>query len=364
VKHRLKKAVPVRRYAGTRESAHRAPRFVFDSRLGGRPAPALLNTLQHNALRYADCAEILSTQSFLGAIVACMPDIKLREQDILLIDDLFEMGGGYVLDFTDRSFSYFFRNDLSIDIDDPRFCTDGSSKAKRLRRLLRTADSTTCVKVLQALWEYRTANLARRGLKDPLPAVAPEFPKLIARLHGRTAAPAQAPSTGSSFSSLSAQEYAAFKAELVKLTALAPQPRGYSFEGFLKKLFDASELGARASFRLVGEQIDGSFELAHETYLLEAKWTGERTGVADLRSFNAKVEEKAAWSRGLFLSNSGFTNDGLQAFGRGKRVICMDGLDLYELLDRQISVGEALARKARRAAESGNPFARIRDLFP
>ena len=292
-----------------------------------------------------------------------MPETKLREQDIRLIDDLFEMGGGYVLDFTDRSFTYFFREDLGIDIDHARFCADGTSKAKRLRHLLRTADSKTCVKVLQALWEYRAAHLARKAAKEPLPNVAPEFSKLIARLQGRTVAQAQAPVPASSFSALSTHEYASFRADLVKVTSLAPQPRGYAFEGFLKQLFDASGLGARASFRLVGEQIDGSFELAHETYLLEAKWTGERTGVADLRSFNAKVEEKAAWSRGLFLSNSGFSEDGLEAFGRGKRVICMDGLDLYDLLDRQISLGEALARKARRAAESGNPFARIRELF-
>ncbi|MBX3175102.1 MAG: restriction endonuclease [Gemmatimonadaceae bacterium] len=293
-----------------------------------------------------------------------MPENKLREQDMRLIDELFDMGGGYVLDFTDRSFTYFFRDDLGIDIDHARFCTDGTSKAKRLRRLLRTADSKTCVKVLEALWEYRSAHLARRGLEEPRPALTPEFAKIVARLQGRSPVASQPARTASVFASLTAAQYSAFRSDLVALSALDPQPRGFAFEKFLKELFDASGLGARASFRLVGEQIDGSFELTNETYLLEAKWTGERTGAADLRSFNAKVEEKAAWSRGLFLSNSGFTDDGLEAFGRGKRVICMDGFDLYEVLERQIPVGEALALKARRAAESGHPFARIRDLFP
>ena len=32
----------------------------------------------------------------------------------------------------------------------------------------------------------------------------------------------------------------------------------------------------RGSFRLIGEQIDGSFHLEGETYLLEAKWQGVR----------------------------------------------------------------------------------------
>ncbi len=42
--------------------------------------------------------------------------------------------------------------------------------------------------------------------------------------------------------------------------------------------------------------------------------------------------------KGLFVSNSGFTEDGLAAFGRGKRVICMDGLDLFETLSRDDQV--------------------------
>ena len=101
-----------------------------------------------------------------------------------------------------------------------------------------------------------------------------------------------------------------------------------------------------------------------ETYLLEAKWEGAKTPAKDLRNFQGKLEEKAAWARGLFVSYSGFTDEGLDAFGRGKRVICMDGLDLYEMLDRELPLDVALDRKVRRAAETGRPFERISDLFP
>jgi restriction endonuclease Mrr len=112
-----------------------------------------------------------------------------------------------------------------------------------------------------------------------------------------------------------------------------------------------------------GEQIDGSFQLANDTYLVEAKWQSALTGAADLHAFQGKIEQKAAWTRGLLISNSGFTEDGLVAFGRGKRVICMDGYDLYEALDREIPINRVLERKARRAAETGLPFARVRELF-
>jgi hypothetical protein len=156
---------------------------------------------------------------------------------------------------------------------------------------------------------------------------------------------------------------AKIKADLIQVTSLSPQARGYAFEGFLKELFDAFGLVAHDPFRLRGEQIDGSFLLGSETYLLEAKWRGQPIGVAELHTFHGKIEQKAAWTRGLFVSNSGFTEDGLTAFGRGKRVICMDGLDLYEMLDRKISLNQVLERKVRRAAETGLPFLRVRDLF-
>lgn len=50
------------------------------------------------------------------------------------------------------------------------------------------------------------------------------------------------------------------------------------------------------------------------------------------------------------------------AFRRGKRVICMDGLDLYDTLDREIPLDHVLERKVRRAAETGAPFVEVREL--
>lgn len=65
---------------------------------------------------------------------------KLRSIDIRLIDDLFGMGGGYVLDFSNKTFAEFFGEELGIDIDDPRFDAEGNSKAKRLRFFLKSAE--------------------------------------------------------------------------------------------------------------------------------------------------------------------------------------------------------------------------------
>jgi hypothetical protein len=153
------------------------------------------------------------------------------------------------------------------------------------------------------------------------------------------------------------------KQKLIELSALEPQPRGYAFEAWLTNAFDAFGMQAREPFRLRGEQIDGSFQLQGETYLVEAKWNSAQTGAADLHAFHGKVEQKAAWARGLFISNSGFTPDGLIAFGKAKRVVCMDGFDLFETLDRELPLDQVIARKARRAAETGQPFQRVREIF-
>lgn len=42
----------------------------------------------------------------------------------------------------------------------------------------------------------------------------------------------------------------------------------------------------------------------------------------------------------------------------------MDGLDIYEVLNREIPLNHVLDRKVRHAAETGSPFIRVRDLFP
>jgi hypothetical protein len=62
--------------------------------------------------------------------------------------------------------------------------------------------------------------------------------------------------------------------------------------------------------------------------------------------------------------HSGFTQDGLEAFNRGSQtnIICVDGLDLYEVLSRRVLLIEVLEEKARRAAETNRAYVPVRDL--
>jgi Restriction endonuclease len=163
---------------------------------------------------------------------------------------------------------------------------------------------------------------------------------------------------------LNSERSQALASLLLEISKLDPRQRGFRFEGFLNELFDAFGLAPRNAFRLAGEQIDGSFRLHGQTYLVEAKWHGPQIGFADLMTFSGKVGGKASWSRGLFVSNSGFTAEGLEAFARGRQtnLICADGLDLYEVLSQSVSLVEVLQEKDRRAAETNRAFVAVRDL--
>lgn len=285
----------------------------------------------------------------------------IRSIDLRFIDDLVEFvrGKGYVLDFSDSSFSQFFAAELDIDIDDPIYAEHGGSKGKRFRCFLQKVDDATATRALRALWEHRGEYFARTGQPDPVVNAEGRYLALLARLTGDACDGAgEAPRPAFDWRLL-----AELRDELVAVASLQAHERGYAFEAFLKRSFDMAGLAAREPFRNVGEQIDGSFLLGEEIYLFEAKWQALPTGVADLHVFHGKLEQKAAWARGLFVSYNGFTAEGLTAFGSGKRLICMDGRDIYDALDRQIPLKSVLERKVRRAAETGKPFISVRELF-
>lgn len=89
------------------------------------------------------------------------------------------MGGGYVLDFTNRTFSDFFR-ECGVDIDDGRFSVDGSSKANRLRCFLRTSRPPFTGRVLAGLLQHRRASKPQGMRREDLE----KYRQLVARLGG------------------------------------------------------------------------------------------------------------------------------------------------------------------------------------
>lgn len=248
-----------------------------------------------------------------------------------------------------------------MNIDEQRWFVSGRSKANRLRTYLRFADRSAAVRCLEALWAYRVATASVEDYPDVSEAVLEDLSRLISRLGGRMSVHDNS-DVGTVEGTRGTALAQTLSSRLITVSQMEPQARGYAFERFLKELFDAYGLAPQGPFRLQGEQIDGSLVVDQETYLLEAKWTNAKVDAATLHAFNSKVEGKSRWSRGLIVSQSGFTSEGLTAFGRGRSVIGMDGLDIYETLTRGLDLPAVIRAKVRVAAETGRPFIGVREL--
>lgn len=169
---------------------------------------------------------------------------SIRSIDLRFVDDLvdFVRGPGFVLDFSDTSFADFFALELKVNIDDPKYAANGGSKGKRLRYFLQNCDDATAVSALTALWEYRSDYLARSGGKDPVIDAQSRYQGLINRLSsGAAPKPTQLQPV------VDRQKIATIKAELLRVSSLSAQARGFAFEGFLKGLFDATAASSSAA---------------------------------------------------------------------------------------------------------------------
>lgn len=295
---------------------------------------------------------------------------QLSTTDMKLVDSIFGMYSGYVLDFSNDRFASFFNRDLNIDIYHERYAIHGGSKGKLLRGFLEISPNADVVRALTALWEYRETYRLDHSEPETIQHARQRLSQLIVKLGGRSL-PAgfddtpQEPPPPLAPKGASDQVLAELEREFLAMTTMndAAQARGYAFERFLKRWFDTWGLDARASFKLVGEQIDGSFEHRGSVYLIEAKWTGAKTDAAALRSFQEKVGDGFEGTRGLFVSFSGFTEQGLIAFN-SRRVILMDGMDVFEALQRRISLDDIIAAKYRRGTEERRPLIAVREMFP
>jgi hypothetical protein len=279
-----------RRHVHAGKPLERLSRHSF---LSGRSGQA------NGTQRFAEGA-LSSPKNHMGMDMA-----NLSMVDMKLIDSLFGMYGGYVLNFSNKTFASFFSRDIGIDIYDEAYAVHGDSKGKRLLGFLERGQAAVVAKALAALWEIREIERAERGDdEEKVPKARERLSALVERLGG-----APLPGTGSADRSPASEQNTgparadldALDAEYRTLVAMhhAPQARGYAFERFLKRWFDVWGLDAHASFRLTGEQIDGSFQHGNDTYLVEAKWQNKPVDAQMLHGFQGKLLERPDWTRGL-----------------------------------------------------------------
>jgi hypothetical protein len=134
--------------------------------------------------------------------------------------------------------------------------------------------------------------------------------------------------------------------------------RGYLFESFLGELFALEKLAPRAAFKILGEQIDGTFAWRNRTYLVEAKWTKEPVAGAEFGAFAYKIDGKTADTRGVFISVNGYSPQAILGLNHkgALKFVCLDGAHIVRSLMPGQSLSKILTDVWRHADETGEAY--------
>jgi hypothetical protein len=284
-----------------------------------------------------------------------MSDLTISEKKKL--EKLLGMSSGYVLNYSDRTFAEFVLESTGLDIDDDRYRINGHSKAKRLRTFWTLEDNRTVGKLLNDFINdidtpYADLEICRLIVNRLLSQTTSASVQAAPTDHAR-----QRPNISRSLAEL--------KDEFLKLTAESDRNKaGFQFESFINRLFGLFDLKPSRPFKITGEQIDGSFELDHEIYLLELKWEKNPLPQAPLLIFREKIESKSAFTRGVFIAVNGITSEAHDSITRGKQPLffVVDGYALLMILSEGMSLPEFLRRRVRLLVQEGRvcvPFSEL-----
>lgn len=278
-------------------------------------------------------------------------------------EQLLGMSTGYVLNFSNRTFSEFVTDSTGIDIYDRRYDYGSGSKANRLRGFWREEGDTVVGKLMGEILEYGAEN----GLFADKDALFQSCRDTVVRLRRDDPSAGDHRVLGQTRDLLQRQrqELAQLKQVLFELAAECDRSRaGLALEKLLNHLFAVSGLKPRQAFRVTGEQIDGSFELDGDIYLVESKWEKRALPEADLLVFRGKIEGKSTFTRGVLIALNDVTAEARDAITRGKApsFFVMNGHDLMMILSEAMALPDFLRARRRLLAEEGRvcaPFAEL-----
>ncbi|MBE8968210.1 restriction endonuclease [Nostocales cyanobacterium LEGE 12452] len=292
-----------------------------------------------------------------------MSDLTSIEK--LKLEKLLEMGGGYVLDFSNRTFHEFILESLNIDIYDEKYNYQSGSKANRLRKLWKEEPNPIVGQLLEKLLEYwSTKNLIahqivsyeNKNLFDECQKVAERLKEGIARKCDEDYLKKE------EFSLLLSKLLSEFDKFAGLTNTEDKKKRGFLLEDLLKRIFSLYEIPTQKSFKRNegGEQIDGAFKLESWYYLVECKWTQSLTDIRQLDSLYGKISRSGKQTLGLFLSINGWSKNVCPLLKQNydKSIILMDGYDLRCVLveHNHLDLKDLLLKKLECLNFEGEPF--------
>lgn len=266
------------------------------------------------------------------------------------LEQFLGMSSGYVLDFSNRTFAEFVRDSTGRDIYDTSYDYASGSKANRLRAFWQKEANPVVGKLISDMLDYADGTGAIKEVCRLIVARLLQdgpVPRDVIRSQDR-----EKQSQQKHYS----QELGQLKDEFSRLAIESDRSKaGLALEQLLNRLFQLFQLHPRLPFRIVGEQIDGSFELEGQVYLLEAKWEKHPLPEADLLVFRGKIEGKSTFTRGVFIALNDVSAPARDAITRGKApsFFVMNGHDLIMILSEAMGLTDFLRKRVRLLAEEG-----------
>ncbi|MGA2752139.1 MAG: hypothetical protein ABSE53_00120 [Terracidiphilus sp.] len=135
--------------------------------------------------------------------------------------------------------------------------------------------------------------------------------------------------------------------------------RGRRFEALMNEIFAYYSERSEGPFERTGEQVDGLFYFDKHWYLVEIRWTAEKSNAADVSVLRDRASRSFGGdTKALFVSFNGFSPDCLESMSGGdyERVILFDGSDLRCVLDCQIAFDVLLAEKQIELVKNKRPW--------
>jgi hypothetical protein len=303
---------------------------------------------------------------------------NLTYVDKLQLEKWLGVGSGLVLNFSDRTFQEFILDSVGIDIYEPGMDAGGTSKAKRLRHLLKVQPNHVVSRLLLALCDYYRASEARpdqtllsecRGIAqrlasgDGAPPRQPFIPPRPAPTKPDTPAASNSPSTAS----IAAQSESLLRVFDEMAICSEPLRRGYLLEDLLVRTFQLHQVDVVRSFKRNSgsEQIDAAFKLEGWHYLVECRWREKLADTRQVDGLRGQVQRSGKQTMGLFLSINGWSPHvpGNLKQNPDKSVLLMDGYDLRVVLEGRITLRELLFAKLTHFNIEGEPFVSVTQII-
>jgi hypothetical protein len=271
-----------------------------------------------------------------------MSDLTSIER--LKLEKMFQMGGGYVLDFTNRTFHEFILENTNIDIYDHKYSYHSGSKANRLRAFWAKEPNQIVGELIDKMLEYWKE---KRFIENQLGTLQEDdlynsCKTIVSRLKGRIKTQKKEPCQRNDFIIQRRALLNAFDEFASLNNPSDKRRRGNLLEALLQKTFKLYDIPTEKSFTRNegGEQIDGAFMLDGWHYIVECKWTEKLSDIRQLDSLYGKLNRSGKQTMGLFLSINGWSDNVVKLLKQNqyKSIFLMDGYDLRCVLNENINV--------------------------